>query len=167
MDKQHDEILTCRVYHPDDYEQVKELFSLGITGPGSPGRESFHLSYTHHYSYGIYALLALGLWLTISSVLWSITHYFGVALVVIAIIYIVWIFIKVYAFYEGYRLASLADDLSDITGYYKLIPTSTVLPNQTGYTALTPSGFWVVEARSPQSKSTAGTIVGCVALGML
>ncbi|KAG7094894.1 hypothetical protein E1B28_005701 [Marasmius oreades] len=162
MDKQPQDIITMRVYHPNDFEQVKDLFSLGIVGPGSPGRLSFRLSYTHQYTFAVYMVLALGLWLSVSSMLWSITHYVGLLLVVLALGYLVWIFVKVRGFFEGYRLACLAEDLSDIPGYYKLVPSPTVTTAM-GLTPITPSGFWVVEAHSPQSESTR-KIVGCVAL---
>ncbi|KAF9269425.1 hypothetical protein L218DRAFT_850680 [Marasmius fiardii PR-910] len=92
----------------------------------------------------------------------SAPHYVGLLLVSLSLGYLVWIFVKVRGFFEGYRLASLAEDLSDIPGYYKLAPTANSMGSM-GLTPVSPSGFWVVEAHSPQSESSR-KIVGCVAL---
>ncbi|ESK83281.1 acetyltransferase domain-containing protein [Moniliophthora roreri MCA 2997] len=151
--------VTVRVFCPADFEDVKTLFSIGIVGSGSPGRSTFFLSYTHIYSIIAYLSLTFGLRCILYGS--STGHYAGMMVIGLAVAYLLWIYAEIHQFYEGYRLASLAGDLRDIPGYYRLQRSVTG-----EYIPVSASCFWVAEVPSPQSGG-GRKVVGCVALDSL
>jgi hypothetical protein len=111
----------------------------------------------HHYSFIAYISLALGTRWTVSGS--NFEQHIGMLIVGLAVAYLLWIYVEIYRFYEGYRLASLAGDLKDIPAYYRLRRLVTG-----DYEPISVSCFWVAEIDSPGSGGRA-KVVGCVALG--